>query len=534
MADKLLGRKSNATDDFLHPFEGSLDAKDPIFDSESEADVLLEEYQPTRLCTESGAPPEGLHSSYSRRLDTNRALVTKEPLSFQEFVHVVTTKLLPDAFAGEDSGAVCEALKALGSSVYHDDFVVRAVRASLDLPVEKQQWMSGLLTILYDTKIITRMQFNRSFEKLVQQSTDIQLDAPDAHRKLFIFFRCGVDDGVILPSFLLRLPESFLTELIQSLKNVDSSNEDEINSLEAQLSGLRKYKMSVDNFVVSQFVTSGSLDDLQPLLLELGHPEFKHEMVRSLLKAAMGRTNVERECLSACLSDAFGHDASCLSPDDILVGFVRTLGEIDEIKIDVPDAPTLLAKFIVRALADEILPPVFVLDAMRLGVGGVEGRAVMRTVKKWIVVNSNGKPQFSQFQKVWIAANPDREETRHFKKQVCDIILEHFADTDFDATQVAIEDLEMTPDQVPDFIRKTFELAMERTEREQKIAVELLSHFVKLEDIDRPSIVNALKLLRSRLPEILLDLPKADTILDRITAMALDYGLLSETKQDEE
>lgn len=34
----------------------------------------------------------------------------------------------------------------------------------------------------------------------------------------------------------------------------------------------------------------------------------------------------ERECLSALFSDMFGHSASCFSPDDILVGFVRTLG----------------------------------------------------------------------------------------------------------------------------------------------------------------------------------------------------------------
>lgn len=45
------------------------------------------------------------------------------------------------------------------------------------------------------------------------------------------------------------------------------------------------------------------------------------------------------------------------------------------------DAPILLAKFIARALANEILPPIFVLDAMRLGFGGVEGRNIMLTVK---------------------------------------------------------------------------------------------------------------------------------------------------------
>lgn len=49
--------------------------------------------------------------------------------------------------------------------------------------------------------------------------------------------------------------------------------------------------------------------------------------------------------------------------------------------MDVPEAGMMLAKFLVRAVVDEILPPVVILDCMRLGIGGDEGKNITRTVK---------------------------------------------------------------------------------------------------------------------------------------------------------
>lgn len=101
-----------------------------------------------------------------------------------------------DAFISEDSGEVREALKELNCPQFHDAFVARAVRASLDHGLDKQKWMSKyweywdylygdfigivwtsgeVLTILCDSKVISTSAANRGFEKLVQQAEDIKL-----------------------------------------------------------------------------------------------------------------------------------------------------------------------------------------------------------------------------------------------------------------------------------------------------------------------------------------------------------------------
>lgn len=55
---------------------------------------------------------------------------------------------------------------------------------------------------------------------------------------------------------------------------------------------LRTFKSAVEKFVVDDFMISGSQEDLEQLLIDLGHPEFKHEVVRRLLKVSMGLTDV--------------------------------------------------------------------------------------------------------------------------------------------------------------------------------------------------------------------------------------------------
>ena len=41
-------------------------------------------------------------------------------------------------------------------------------------------------------------------------------------------------------------------------------------------------------------------------------------------------------------------------------GFLSIVAAVDDLQIDVPDAPDLVASFVARAVVDDILPPAFV------------------------------------------------------------------------------------------------------------------------------------------------------------------------------
>ena len=50
--------------------------------------------------------------------------------------------------------------------------------------------------------------------------------------------------------------------------------------------------------------------------------------------------------------------------------FERLFEQIDDLTVDVPDAPSYLAVFLGRAVVDEVLPPSFLNDRLVLQLGG--------------------------------------------------------------------------------------------------------------------------------------------------------------------
>jgi programmed cell death protein 4 len=67
----------------------------------------------------------------------------------------------------------------------------------------------------------------------------------------------------------------------------------------------------------------------------------------------------QRESMSRLLSTLYGLDVTMLQIGN---GFERLLESIDDLSLDCPNAKEVAAKFLARAIADEILPPAFVQD----------------------------------------------------------------------------------------------------------------------------------------------------------------------------
>ena len=55
-----------------------------------------------------------------------------------------------------------------------------------------------------------------------------------------------------------------------------------------------------------------------------------------------------------------------ISPEQMQKGFLSLVQAVDDLQIDVPDAPNLIATFVARAVIDDILPPSFV-ERLRSG-----------------------------------------------------------------------------------------------------------------------------------------------------------------------
>jgi programmed cell death protein 4 len=137
----------------------------------------------------------------------------------------------------------------------------------------------------------------------------------------------------------------------------------------APVGSLADYKSRADG-VIAEYLVEAEEEEAALAFSELGAPFFAYEFVRRLLRAAMERENREREMASRLLSSLYGRGA--LSMEAIGKGFERTFETLEDIERDAPRARDMVARFLARAVSDEVLPPAFVTDPfVRALAGGI-------------------------------------------------------------------------------------------------------------------------------------------------------------------
>ncbi|GIL51780.1 hypothetical protein Vafri_7690 [Volvox africanus] len=116
------------------------------------------------------------------------------------------------------------------------------------------------------------------------------------------------------------------------------------------------YKEEVRS-IVEEYFLSGSVSNVAESLEELGASHLAHYFVKRLLTTALDRKDREREMASTLLSSLY---AEVIAPDQVIKGFTSLFTSLPDLVLDVPDAPELLARFVTRAVVDDVLPPAVV------------------------------------------------------------------------------------------------------------------------------------------------------------------------------
>ncbi|PHJ16976.1 ma3 domain-containing protein [Cystoisospora suis] len=483
-SNKILGKKMSLVEEQLRGAVKVMDRNDPIYDSESEdedcfytvIDVAADEYRQAlnkTSCFSGAAAPKKSH------------------LTLEEFTKLAK-EALDEYYASREPLELSKSLKELNCNQYLDTFVVLAVRSALDRATEEQKCLSASLTLLTDKQIISRQQMVRAFEKLVQSADDLNLDVPDASDRIYLFLECAVLDNCVDPNYIQRLPEKFLSFLSSSVLEANPQ-------LETYLQNLRKFKEAVRGFL-PDFFNSGSTEELRIFLEEQKQPLLQHEFVKMAVESSFARENEQREMVSNALDCLYG---KVLKPDDIQLAFARLVGTVDDVALDNPEAYDLLSKFLARAVADEILPPSFLVDRYRLHYGGVGGMQVLKKVQKWLS-EQNGKGVTSRLRKVWTGTDPDKREACEFKASVRECLYEYFDSKDKQEAARILRELELSPDQLVEMVRKLLVVGMEKAVKEPttESIFSLLSFLLERTDIDEEMILKGFEQTRRMADEV--------------------------------
>eukprot|EP01054_Gregarina_sp_Poly1_P005724 Gregarina_sp_Poly_1__5723@NODE_3008_length_1454_cov_228_846431_g1032_i1_p1_GENE_NODE_3008_length_1454_cov_228_846431_g1032_i1NODE_3008_length_1454_cov_228_846431_g1032_i1_p1_ORF_typecomplete_len439_score63_42MA3/PF02847_17/0_025MA3/PF02847_17/1_7e06_NODE_3008_length_1454_cov_228_846431_g1032_i1551371 len=367
-----------------------------------------------------------------------------------------SSQLMETFLQDNDSAKAVEGLRLLDCNLYHDLFVVKAILSVVEQSDEMQSRVASFITVAYDAKLVTRPQVTRAFEKLIQSAQSLHDNVKDVEERLFNFFAAASDDRVVDPDFILRLPEGFLKHLSQMTRENEPF-------FESNLALLVKYKQLCANFL-PEFYNSGdpetvrdffrstseklfpqkgeeeesaaaepSSQSIEPtaVIQKLTRDRLRHEFVRRLIGSSLGQTNAHREMVSKALNELYGTGPDDLSPDDIQLGVLRTLAYVHDLSLDAPSASEMLSSFIVRMSVDDILPPAFVSDFLRLRLGDSLGVATLRRAFRWMTDSARHHLLSERFKKVWTGTDQYRPEVEEFKHdvgvQIVGFHCEHFS-----------------------------------------------------------------------------------------------------------
>ncbi|KAJ1695943.1 hypothetical protein LUZ63_012641 [Rhynchospora breviuscula] len=270
------------------------------------------------------------------------------------------------------------------------------------------------------------------------------------------------------------------------------------------------YKKSVLN-MIEEYFANGSIEAAISDLRDLGFKEYHNYFVKRLISMSMDRRDKEREMASVLLSSLY---SDVLSPAHISQGFMMLLESIDDLALDIPEAPEMLAVFISRAVVDDILPPAFIGRAKKLLPETSKGVEVIKIAEKSYL----SAPHHAELlERRW--GGTTRLTVEEAKKKIIDLLREYAENGDTAEAFRCIRELGV-PFFHHEVVKRAITLAMEKPESEANV-LRLLKEANEELLISSSQVSKGFSRVQESLDDLSLDIPSAKAIFNSLTQKAV-------------
>jgi hypothetical protein len=293
--------------------------------------------------------------------------------------------------------------------------------------------------------------------------------------------------------------------------NYDSEDDDFIPRFKPP-TPLELFKAATKN-ILDEYFVSGDADEVVRALSELDHEEFHHEFVKAVISRSLDLHDRERELASELLPRLY---PDIISHDKIVEGFTLLLERIEDLKLDIPNAPELLSMFLARAVVDDLLPPAFLSpDSADIELA----KEILLKAKSLI----QGKRAFKRVTHIWGAAG--EQSVKRFKERVLSILEEYLVSNDIVEADRAIRELD-----APSFhyyiVKKAVIFAIDYKDIDRDKLLNLLTVFDRSGLISERHMVAGFKSCVDDIEDIEIDAPQAREVLKQFIESSIEKGFL--------
>ncbi|CAM9204107.1 unnamed protein product, partial [Sphacelaria rigidula] len=241
------------------------------------------------------------------------------------------------------------------------------------------------------------------------------------------------------------------------------------NDVSGPLYTLPEFKQRLKT-ILEEYFLSEDLDEVLRSIKELESPAYHYEIVKRAINMSLDARDHERELTSKLLSEAY---PDILSSREVCKGFERLFEVIDDIQLDAPNARTLVASFLARAVADEILPPSVLRNAAFLSLGGEIVKGARRLL-------SSRDHVLSRLERVW--GPGDGRPVEELKVAIDQLLVEYLLSRQLDEAAACVKELDCNLFH-HEIVKRAVKTALDKTDGDRTAMSSLLAYLTTNEII---------------------------------------------------
>ncbi|XP_062577251.1 programmed cell death protein 4-like [Saccostrea cucullata] len=300
--------------------------------------------------------------------------------------------------------------------------------------------------------------------------------------------------------------------------NYDSESEDEY------VVDMIKPKISIEELnkilepVLLEYYDNGNTEEVIRTINEMDVNAEKSQILEIAISKALDHKAAHREMTSVLISDLYG---KILSSNDVSSGFDSILNNLAELTIDTPEAPAVIGQFIARAIADDCIAPKFVMTYK----GNVDDEHKQAALDKAELLLSR-KHGIVRLDNIWGTGGGIRP-VKYLVKQMVLLLKEYLSSGDIAEATRCLTELE-----VPHFHHElvyeaTVMVLEDSSDRAAHRMCDLLKSLSDSVIITPEQMSQGFRRVYDALPDIVLDVPSAYTLLERFAEMCHRDGVIT-------
>jgi programmed cell death protein 4 len=279
-----------------------------------------------------------------------------------------------------------------------------------------------------------------------------------------------------------------------------------------------EFKKQVEGIILEYF-ENGDAGEVISALEEMPINHRKEQIIVIFVEAAMDHKPSHREMTSVLISELA---EEVIPPEIVAKGFEILLGNLSDLILDAPDAPTILGNFMARAVADDCLS-IGVIHSLKEGAANELTKTAVGLAEV-LLVDKIGMLRLNNVWGVGGGAQPVKALSRRIY-----MLLKEFLSSN-DATEAArcLRELEV-PHFHHELVYEAIVMALESMqESDEESICRLLKSLFNSCLVTPDQMQRGFYRVFEDLPDICIDVPAAYSLLDRFVNKAQSHGFVSE------